>query len=94
MKAYPDRGGFTDTIELATARAQAGTYVHVLERTIERLGLTRDLLVADDGFLVLTRPASNQPSVRGGEDLAPTGVRHNTAHNRPVAGARRPRGAS
>ncbi len=70
VKVYPDRGGFTDPRELATARAQAGTYVFALERTVERLGLARDLLVADEGFLVLTRPASNQPSVRAGEDLA------------------------
>ncbi len=70
VKVYPDRGGFTDPQELATARAQAGTYVYVLEQAVERLGLTRDLLIADDGFLVLTRPTSNQPSVRAGEDLA------------------------
>jgi len=69
VKVYPDRGGFTDSVELATARAQAGTYVHVLQRTIDDLGLGRDLHVATDGFLVLARPASNQPSVRAGEDL-------------------------
>ncbi len=27
-KTYPDRAGYTDTEELATARAQAGVYVH------------------------------------------------------------------
>lgn len=69
VKVYPDRGGFTDTAELASARAQAGLYVHVLERALDVWGLTRDILVADDGFLVLTRPSSNQPSVRAGEDL-------------------------
>jgi hypothetical protein len=66
VKVYPDRGGFTDGLELATARAQAGLYVYVLQRTVEALGLTRDLHVAEDGFLVLARPASNQPSVRAG----------------------------
>ncbi len=70
VKVYPDRGGFTDPAQLASARAQAGLYVYVLRRSVEALGLTRDLLVADDGFLVLTRAASNQPSVRAGEDLA------------------------
>jgi hypothetical protein len=70
VKVYPDRGGFTDSQELAAARAQAGLYVYVLQRTVETLGLTRDLHVAEDGFLVLARPASNQPSVRAGEDLA------------------------
>lgn len=69
IKVYPDRGGFTDSLELATARAQAGLYLYVLRRTVEALNLGRDLHVADDGFLVLARPASNQPSVRAGEDL-------------------------
>lgn len=70
VKVYPDRGGFTDAAQLASARAQAGLYVAVLQRFVETLGLTRDLLVADDGFLVLARASSNQPSVRAGEDLA------------------------
>lgn len=69
VKVYPDRGGHTDLLELATARAQAGLYVYVLQRTVNELGLDRDLHVADDGFLVLARPSSNQPSVRAGEDL-------------------------
>lgn len=69
VKVYPDRGGFTDSRELATARAQAGLYVHVLRHTVARLHLGRDLHVADDGFLVLARASSNQPSVRAGEDL-------------------------
>ncbi len=70
VKVYPDRGGFTDSAQLASARAQAGLYVAVLARFVEQLGLTRDLIVADDGFLVLARASSNQPSVRAGEDLA------------------------
>ncbi len=69
VKVYPDRGGFTDGGELAGARAQAGLYVHLLRLEVTALGLDRDLLVVDDGFLVLARPGSNQPSVRGGEDL-------------------------
>ncbi len=70
VNVYPDRGGFTDSAQLASARAQAGLYVAVLARFVEQLGLTRDLIVADDGFLVLARASSNQPSVRAGEDLA------------------------
>ncbi len=69
VKVYPDRGGFTDPAQLASARAQAGLYVYALRHFVESLSLARDLLVADDGFLVLARPASNQPSVRAGEDL-------------------------
>src|SRR5690606_1022606 len=68
IKTYPDRGGYTDRVELATARAQAGIYVHGLREVIAELGL-EGLDVATTGFLVLTRPGSNQPSVRAREDL-------------------------
>jgi hypothetical protein len=69
IKTYPDRGGYTDSAELATARAQAGVYVHGLRTTLGALGLTNSLQVSDQGFLVLSRPGSNYPSVRAGEDL-------------------------
>jgi hypothetical protein len=69
IKTYPDRGGYTDPAELATARAQAGVYVHGLELVLEQLGVVRDFLVSTTGFLVLTRPGFNRPSVRAGEDL-------------------------
>ncbi len=69
IKTYPDRGGYTDTGELATARAQAGVYVHGLRVVLDELGLTDRLAVSDEGFLVLTRPGFNQPSVRAGESL-------------------------
>jgi hypothetical protein len=69
IKTYPDRAGYTDSTELATARAQAGVYVHGLDLVIEELGLTGRFAVAREGFLVLTRPGFNQPSIRAGEDL-------------------------
>lgn len=69
VKVFPDRGGFTDPAELSTARAQAGTYVHVLRLAITDAKLDREIVVADDGFLVFTRPGSNLPSIRAGEDL-------------------------
>ncbi len=69
IKTYPDRAGYTDAQELATARAQAGIYVHGLRLVVEELGLTGELDVATEGFLVLTRPGFNRPSVRAGEDL-------------------------
>lgn len=69
VKVFPDCGGFTDPSELATARAQAGTYVHVLRLALEAAKLDRSVVVADDGFLVFTQPGSNLPSVRPGEDL-------------------------
>lgn len=88
VKVYPDRGGFTDGTELATARAQAGLYVFALGEALRSLGLDRDMLVADDGFLVLTRPASNMPSVRSGEDL-----RHQAARAREMFALVRPKEA-
>jgi hypothetical protein len=69
IKTYPDRGGYTDTLELATARAQAGVYVHGLELVLQELELSDAFRVSDRGFLVLSRPGSNRPSVRAGEDL-------------------------
>lgn len=69
VKFYPDRGGFTDAAELSFTRAQAGLYVHALRVELEQSRLSSHFLVADDGFLVLTRPSFNLPSVRGAEDL-------------------------
>lgn len=69
VKTYPDRGGHTDSHSLATARAQAGLYVHALEILVDELGLADRVHVSTAGFLVLTRPGSNRPSVRAGEDL-------------------------
>lgn len=69
IKTYPDRAGYTDPTELATARAQAGVYVHGLDLVIAELGLTSHFDVAREGFLVLSRPGFNQPSIRAGEDL-------------------------
>jgi len=69
IKTYPDRGGHTDSHELATARAQSGVYVHALRMVLRQLGLDDSVMVADHGFLVLSRPGFNKPSVRAGEDL-------------------------
>ena len=69
VKTYPDRGGFTDTLNLAGARAQAGAYVHGLDVLAEQLGLEEVLEVSRSGVLVLTRPGRYYPSVRATEDL-------------------------
>jgi hypothetical protein len=69
IKTYPDRGGYTDPQELATARAQAGVYVHGLELVLDELRLLEYFRVSLTGFLVLSRPGFNRPSVRAGEDL-------------------------
>lgn len=69
IKTYPDRGGYTDGQELAVARAQAGVYVHGLGLVVAELGLEERLTVSDRGFLVLSKPGSNFPSVRASEDL-------------------------
>lgn len=69
VKTYPDRGGHTDGHNLAVARAQAGLYVHALELLLAELECERQVRLRRRGFLVLTRPGSNFPSVRAGEDL-------------------------
>jgi len=69
IKTYPDRGGHTDGGELAQARAQAGVYVHGLRTALTELGLAASISVASEGFLVLSRPGVNRPSIRAGEDL-------------------------
>jgi hypothetical protein len=69
IKTYADQGGHTSRHDLATARAQMGLYVHALDITLDALGLADRVAVSRSGFLVLTYPGSNQPSVRGGEDL-------------------------
>lgn len=69
IKTYPDRGGYTDGQELAVARAQAGVYVHGLKLVVGELGLEAGIMVSDKGFLVLSKPGSNFPSVRADEDL-------------------------
>ena len=69
VKTYADQGGHTSRADLASARAQMGLYVHALDVTLEGLGLADRIQVARRGFLVLTYPGSNQPSVRSGEDL-------------------------
>jgi hypothetical protein len=69
IKTYPDRGGYTDPQELAVARAQAGIYVHALDVVLAENGMSGALDVSRSGFLVLTRPGSNYPSVRANEDL-------------------------
>ncbi len=69
VKTYPDRGGYTDAKELAVARAQAGVYVHGLRLVLSDLGLASAVEVSTSGFLVLSRPGFNAPSVRAGEEL-------------------------
>jgi len=70
VKTYPDRAGYTDPGEHATARAQAGVYVAGLELCLREWKLDAQLDVAHRGFLVLTRSGSNMPSIRANEDLA------------------------
>jgi len=69
VKTYPDRAGYTDPADLATARAQAGVYVHGLDLVLGELGIGAAFEVARHGFLVLTRPGFNRPSIRANEDL-------------------------
>ena len=69
IKSYPDRGGFTQAASLASARAQAGVYVHAFQLVVEKLNMTEICRVSEQGFLVLASPGSNFPSLRWDEDL-------------------------
>jgi hypothetical protein len=69
IKTYADRGGHTSKSDLAHARAQMGLYVHALALVLDQLELVDDIELSLEGFLVLTHPGSNNPSVRVGEDL-------------------------
>jgi len=82
IKVYPDRGGHTDPHQLATTRAQAGIYVHALRLAVAEAGVGDRVTVADDGFLVLTRPGSGAASVRAHEDLGYQAQRAEVAFER------------
>lgn len=69
IKTYPDRGGYTDAAELATARAQMGVYLHGLEVILQEHAIRERLRLCRTGFLVLTRPGFNLPIIRAREDL-------------------------
>ena len=69
IKTYPDRGGHTDTKQLAQARAQMGLYLHALRTVIAEFDEAEQPVLSDQGFLVLSRPGSDFPRVRSGEDL-------------------------
>jgi hypothetical protein len=69
VKSYADRGGFTKSANLASARAQAGLYVHAMHLVIHDLTLEDACTVSTNGFLVLAKPGSNFPSIRWNEDL-------------------------
>ena len=69
VKTYPDRAGYTDKGDLASARAQAGVYRYALQLVLEEMGANDAITCKGTGFLVLSRSGSNEPSVRAGEDL-------------------------
>ena len=75
VKVFPDRGGHTDSQQLASARAQAGLYQHALDLVVGSLGLEAQIAVATEGILIFTWPGSNSPAVRAGEDLTYQAIR-------------------
>jgi hypothetical protein len=71
IKTYPHRGGYTDPLQLAGARAQCGIYIHALREHLSAQGLADRIVVDDNGFLVLTEAGTSFMSIHGAEDLAP-----------------------
>ncbi|MFO0562917.1 MAG: hypothetical protein U0269_33160 [Polyangiales bacterium] len=66
VKVYPDRGGHTDTSNLAATRSQAGLYLFALRTALATIP---SVSVRRAGFLVLSWAGTNRPSIRPGEDL-------------------------
>ncbi len=69
IKTYPNRGGETDRGQLAQARAQMGLYLHALEVVVGGFPESERPLISENGFLVMTRPGTDFPSLRTGENL-------------------------
>jgi len=69
IKTYPDRGGETKGEQLAQARAQLGLYLHALEVVLADVTPESRPILNEYGFLVMTRPGTNFPTVRTGEHL-------------------------
>lgn len=75
VKTYADRGGHTNRQQLAGARAQMGLYLHALRVVTAELPEADRPIISENGFLVLSRPGSDFPRVRAGEDLRYQAVR-------------------
>lgn len=69
IKTYPDRGGETNRGQLAQARAQLGLYLHALEVVVGGFAENERPILNEQGFLVMTRPGTDFPTVRTGESL-------------------------
>jgi hypothetical protein len=69
IKSYADRGGFTPPSSLASARAQAGVYIHAFQLVVDVLNLNDYCEIKTSGFLVLASPGTNFPSLRWDENL-------------------------
>lgn len=69
IKTYPDRGGETNRGQLAQARAQLGLYLHALEVVADEMPEDERPILNQEGFLVMTRPGTDLPTVRTRESL-------------------------
>lgn len=75
IKIFPDRGGYTNPAQIASARAQAGVYKHALEEWAIENNVETTFTVDNFGFLVFTWPGSTFPVVRPNEDLRSQAMR-------------------
>lgn len=79
VKVYPERAGFTDKNQLATARAQAGLYRNFLAKFIEAVGVQDEVSVLDRCFFVFTKATGAGVSVWANEDISEQDVRAQNA---------------
>ena len=68
VKTYPNRHGLTDAHQLATARAQAGLYSHLLPKFMSRVGAPAHS-ISDKVFLVLSSVRGRSPEIWPNEDI-------------------------
>jgi hypothetical protein len=69
VKVYPDRGGRTDSVQIAGARSQAGLYVHILRNWLPGLEDVSGIVVDGNGFLIFAEPAKGIPKFAALENL-------------------------
>jgi hypothetical protein len=70
IKVYSDRGGYTDSEELASMRAQAGLYWYAVSQALAHWQVNDTIHLQKQGFFILTHPSRQRLSVRINEDLS------------------------
>jgi hypothetical protein len=79
VKVYPDKGGRTDRMQIASARSQLGLYANIVREWLPQLNQTENLSYSGSGFFVLTDPAGSAPVISALENMDEQEARARTA---------------